>query len=726
VNAGGISHLDRPFPITFFRDFAAGTLTTESYTLRGLANRVRTVTASSKDKLPWLKLARFGEKKTPLVPRNDGSGRMTGGSLRNDDNVLEVTGIEADYDGEKIHVADAVEKMEKAGILAMVYTSPSHTADTPRWRVVCPTTTLLPPARREKLMGRLNGLFGGIFSGESWTLSQAYYFGSVNHNPSHEVYLVDGTPIDEHDDLDEIWLGKPATTTRTAATGERIAGPVDELTLLGDIISGASYHASAVRLLGRWARTGVPYMDARRRLLDAFDAVFPPERDSRWAARRGDVDRCLEDIYGAEARQRDQGKRLGEPPPHPGYDGPGPDDRWHDDPSATAPQHPQQPATDPEAAADAADAAESAGLRALLSVESWAERDIPEPDRLLGDLLTTTTRAFLVGRTGLGKTLLGLAMAAGAASGQGFLHWRSSRPARVLYLDGEMPAELIKPRARDAIRRLNGAAIPAGNLLIFGRDIEDEARRICPSLPPFCALNTDNGRLFLLGLIAAIGGVDLIVFDNVMSLIEGDQKDEVPWSATLQLVATLTDRRIGQLWLDHTGHNSDRQYGSSTKAWRFDAVGVMAPLTDKQNDPRATAFTLSFDHPGKSRRRTPDNWREFEATTITLQDDEWTSEPVEPAQSGKLSEQIRPAAMTQYKALSDALVVSPTPGQTTRDAWFAECVRLGLATAVDPKDSWSARDQKTKKFRTYISQLKVAGWIGVDGETVTDLRGGGK
>jgi RecA-family ATPase len=72
-------------------------------------------------------------------------------------------------------------------------------------------------------------------------------------------------------------------------------------------------------------------------------------------------------------------------------------------------------------------------LRALLSVTAWAEMDIPEPDRLLGDLLTTTTRAFLVGRTGLGKTLLALAIAAGAASGTGFLHWRSSRPARVLY-----------------------------------------------------------------------------------------------------------------------------------------------------------------------------------------------------------------------------------------------------------------------------------------------------
>jgi RecA-family ATPase len=309
-----VSGLDVPFQVTFFRDYAASTKTTEPFTLRSLASRCRTITASRKDGLPWLKCATFGDLRTDK------------NSLRHDDNVLDITGIEADYDGEQIEVSHAVEKLEKAGILAMVYTSPRHTADAPRWRIICPTSTGLPPEQREKMMGRLNGLFGGIFAGESWTLSQAYYYGSVNHNPSHEVHLVDGSPIDDHDDLDEIWLGKPATTTRTTATGERIAGSVDEAALLADITSGASYHASAIRLLGKWARQGVPYMDARQRLLDAFDVVFPPDRDARWMARRGDVDRCLEDIYGAEARQRDRGLRPDEPPPHPGYDGPGPDD----------------------------------------------------------------------------------------------------------------------------------------------------------------------------------------------------------------------------------------------------------------------------------------------------------------------------------------------------------------------------------------------------------------
>jgi putative DNA primase/helicase len=308
--ATAVSWLDRPFAVTTFKNYAAATKREEPWTLRTLAERIRATTASKKEALPWLKLARFGDI------------RSDKNSLRHDGNVQAITGLEGDYDGEKITVAEAVEKLEKAGILAMVYTSPSHAEDAPRWRVICPTSTELPPENREKLMGRLNGLFGGVFSGESWTLSQSYYYGSVSYNPAHRMELIDGTPIDLHDDLDEIWKGKPNTSTTTKANGERVAGPLDEAALLAEIAAGASYHEPTVRLLGRWALQGVPLMQARQRLLDAFDAVFPPDRDARWHARRADVHRCLEHIYGKEAQQQDDGKRPTEPPPHPGYEGP--------------------------------------------------------------------------------------------------------------------------------------------------------------------------------------------------------------------------------------------------------------------------------------------------------------------------------------------------------------------------------------------------------------------
>ena len=244
--ATAVSWLDPSFALTTFKDYAAATKHEESCTLRTLAESIRGTTASKKEALPWLKLARFGDVRTDK------------NSLRHDANVLAITGIEGDYDGEKMPVAEAVEKLEKAGIFAVIYTSPSHTEAAPRWRVLCPTSSEMPPDQREKLMGRLNGLFGGVFSGESWTLSQSYYFGSVNHNPAHEVHLIEGTPIDEHDELDEIWKGKTHTSTTTKANGDRVTGQADEAAVLGEITDGTSYHEATVRLLGRWALQDSP------------------------------------------------------------------------------------------------------------------------------------------------------------------------------------------------------------------------------------------------------------------------------------------------------------------------------------------------------------------------------------------------------------------------------------------------------------------------------------
>ncbi len=108
-----------------------------------------------------------------------------------------------------------------------------------------------------------------------------------------------------------------------------------------------------------------------------------------------------------------------------------------------------------------------------MDANSWAALDIPPEPRLLGDLLTSTARVFIVGSTGLGKTQLAHGMAAGIASGAGFLHWKAERPARVLLIDGEMSRSLIKDRIGSALRR-SLAAVPPGSLVVYGLDRSEE------------------------------------------------------------------------------------------------------------------------------------------------------------------------------------------------------------------------------------------------------------
>jgi putative DNA primase/helicase len=362
-----------------------------------------------------------------------------------------------------------------------------------------------------------------------------------------------------------------------------------------------------------------------------------------------------------------------------------------------------------------------AGLADILSATAWMKRVLPKPKRLLGDLLTTTSRVFLIGATGMGKTHIALAAGVAMVARTGFLHWHAAEaPARVLYIDGEMPAEQVQRRIADAARRLViEHHDKLSNLFVYSRDWAEELARIYPDLGVLEPLNTEAGQNFIKRLVAIVRP-DAIVFDNVMSLITGDQKDEVPWSETLPLVTWLTSQQVGQLWCDHTGWNNTRQYGSSTKAWRFDAAGIMTPALDAGE--RELAFVISFDAPGKARRRTPENWDQFAPHIVRLVDDVWTSEPVEKTEAAKKTAKLSPMDQAFHNALVNALAVAEKAGETTIDAWIAECVRLKLIEDVAPKDSRSAKDRKRSLFRKHRARLIAARMVACDGERVVDLR----
>jgi AAA domain len=195
------------FAVTFFKDVFAATKNEQELDLESLAALIRRTSSPTKDALPWLKLARFG----PLPTEK--------GCLRWDGNMQSAAGGEGDYDGERMPFAEAVEILEKAGLRSLIYTSPSYTPEKPRWRVLMPTSRELLPWQRYQMISRLNGLLGGILAPESWTLSQSYYYGSLDGNYDHQVAVIEGTPIDELDELDLIAIDKPDDKPKTHSNG---------------------------------------------------------------------------------------------------------------------------------------------------------------------------------------------------------------------------------------------------------------------------------------------------------------------------------------------------------------------------------------------------------------------------------------------------------------------------------------------------------------------------
>jgi hypothetical protein len=195
---------DVSFKVTIFKDWYAFDKDERTVTVAQFIDMVRSPRANRKDDLPWLKLATFGDKKTEY------------GCLRNDDNMMLVYGVEGDYDDEIMSFDEAVDRAREAHVLTILYTSPSHTPDKPRWRTIHPFAGAMSPAGRGSMMDRANGIFGGVLKIESWTGSQSYYYGRIDGD--FRIELVPGDFIDTRHDI--AGIGRPEGSVEQHAYSE--------------------------------------------------------------------------------------------------------------------------------------------------------------------------------------------------------------------------------------------------------------------------------------------------------------------------------------------------------------------------------------------------------------------------------------------------------------------------------------------------------------------------
>ena len=445
----GSPTLDRPLRFTTFPSQSGTRKRDKRLTLRQIANLIETTEADEKTDLPWFKGAVFGSDKS-LSP--------SGHSYRSNANVVAVTGVEADYDGEEIAPDDAADMLAEAGIAGLVYTTPSHSPDAPRWRVFSPFGEELPPGERLKHMARLNGVLGGKLDPASFTLSQSYYFGNVRGRLKVKTWLVDGRFIDRADDLDAGAIGKAG---RAKSEGANDNG-ADEAALLDAIATGANYHSSAITLAGKWAALGVSYLEAMQRLQAAFDRVPEEDRDIRWKERVASLPTILNHVYGKQVEEDISDDRR----KHDAFDDLEWDD-WVEDFTAIPP--------DADAQADIDDlVGDPAEAGFFIDISAWAKRPAPSREWLVPELVPHKQVTLLYGDGGTGKSLLGLQLAAAVASGGEWIGQTVNQPGKAIVIAAEDDADEINRRMED-ICRADGIAMAemAGKLLIrsvFGED----------------------------------------------------------------------------------------------------------------------------------------------------------------------------------------------------------------------------------------------------------------
>ena len=330
------------------------------------------------------------------------------------------------------------------------------------------------------------------------------------------------------------------------------------------------------------------------------------------------------------------------------------------------------------------------------SLAAWLKMKLPPRDYTLGKIMCTTSRWLLYGQTGLGKTLFVFNMTAAVAAGKPFLGWAGGKQRRVLYLDGEMPKETFKERMEQI------AEIYEPNIPFFGlnRDqLGDEG------MPP---LNTDVGEAWLIKQIDRYKP-DLIVFDSIMCLLQGNMKEEEPWEPVKAMIRRITSLRIAQIWMDHAGHNSTKAYGTSTKMWEMDTVIRLERR--ENNDP---GFKIEFE---KARLRTDNNMVEFIPQNVALIENQWHHEDVVEGNGSKkadlkvnIVDAINNLADTKRLGLDGKAVVATTMDQV-RD-------QLKVRGYLDVNDQGNLTQAVMTRFSRAKDDLLAQGKIAIHSKAV--------
>ena len=198
------------------------------------------------------------------------------------------------------------------------------------------------------------------------------------------------------------------------------------------------------------------------------------------------------------------------------------------------------------------------GLR-ILDGEQLLSAEFPARSVMLAPWLPDKGLAMIFAPRGVGKTWAALGIAHAVAGGGAFLRWRASRPRRVLYIDGEMPAVMLQERYA-VIVAASMTDAPAENFRLVAADFQPDG------LPDLA--DVDAQRFFE----SAIADAELIVVDNLSTIARGLRENEADSFGPVQSWM-LAQRAAGRsvLVVHHAGKGGG-QRGTSRKEDTLDTV----------------------------------------------------------------------------------------------------------------------------------------------------------
>jgi putative DNA primase/helicase len=217
-----------------------------------------------------------------------------------------------------------------------------------------------------------------------------------------------------------------------------------------------------------------------------------------------------------------------------------------------------------------------------LDLSEFLSLKLPPRRHIIKPWLPEKGLAQIYSPRGVGKTLLGLTIGYAVASANNFLGWEVPEPRKVLYVDGEMPAETMQER----LALIAGAfekKLPSGNF--FRMLSADVSERGLPDLA------TPEGQR---ALDAVVDDAELLMLDNLSTLCRsGNENEAESWRVMQEWILAHRRARRAVVFHHHAG-KAGAQRGTSKREDVLDTVIALRRPMDYRPEEGAR-FELHFE-----------------------------------------------------------------------------------------------------------------------------------
>ncbi len=255
----------------------------------------------------------------------------------------------------------------------------------------------------------------------------------------------------------------------------------------------------------------------------------------------------------------------------------------------------------------------------ITSMQELLARDLPPRHFLLDPLLPQQSIILVAAAAGTGKTFFAMEIAYAVATGGKFLDWVAPEPAGVLYVDGELPLNLLQERIR-LLHQVH-KHLP-NNFNLLARDEQEKG------IP---CLSTPEGQEFIEQALHP--DTKLIVLDNISTLVRnGLENESRSWQPIQDWTLEMRLRGYSILLIHHTGKSGD-QRGTSSRIDTPDGAIKLTPL-EVSVEEGTTCMLLTYIKPLRHARKS----KQTEQRKLTMNDGVWKWEAAEISNRERIAE----------------------------------------------------------------------------------------